>query len=520
MSAIEDALMGLADEVTLNPDNVTMKSYYYTETIMKNRDNIEDKLSVENMLQEISRHGQWQQKVYMLSVLTYFSNNNKYLIKMIEYLLSSINSISLDTLFFLYNQIRVIMFMKPEMCSLHLSQLSWQLFDNIMDRYITFYSEEISPIEEPLNDDIVIVFTEQFVSVEHGPTKSALDRCKIIIDNLGKKVFLINTAESDSHIGNTMFYKAVAGTYNDDFLDKNEMEWKGVIVPYYQCRNNMPESNQIRSIIAMIKHFRPSYAISIGAGGVAVSLVSKLIPVLTIGMSPSEILPTKGMCQSYSKDLSGEDIELLRFVGRDKMHIIKSTFGSSILDVKQKRTKEDIGLEKTDFVIVLVGSRIHDEADDDFWRMINSCNIDNLRIIILGCDQEEMMSSLDSCSTLKDKVYALGMQDDPLGYMLIADLYVNPIRRGGGTSCVEALSLGIPVITTDYGDVAVNVGEEFIVNSYDDMKNEIEKYSADSSYYKRKSKKAIDRASELLNAEQAFVDTINEFKKRVKNKKN
>jgi predicted O-linked N-acetylglucosamine transferase (SPINDLY family) len=31
------------------------------------------------------------------------------------------------------------------------------------------------------------------------------------------------------------------------------------------------------------------------------------------------------------------------------------------------------------------------------------------------------------------------------------DIYINPTRRGGGTSAVEALSKGIPVITVNYG---------------------------------------------------------------------
>ncbi len=516
MGAIEEALMGLADEVTLNPDNVTTKSYSYAETIISNRDNIEDKLSIENVLCEISEHGRWQQKVFMLSVLVHYSNNNKYLIEMISYLLDNINDISLDTLNYLYSQIRIIIFMKPEMSTLQVSELSWKLYDSVMDKYISFYAEELSPIEEPLNDDMVIVFTDQLIGVGHGPTKSALDRCKIIIENMGKKVFLINTAEGDSHIGNTLFYNARIGTYNEEYLKIDKIEWKGTIVPYYQCQNNMPETNEVRSIVSMIKHIRPAYAISIGGGSVVVSLVSKLIPVLTIGMSPSEIQPTKGMCQAYSRELSDEDVGLLQYVGRDRNHVIKAVFGSSIVDAKLKRTKEDIGLDESDFVIVLVGSRIPKEADEEFWSMVDKCNIPNLRIIILGCGQDEIQPGLKGFPNLVDKVYALGMQDDPLGYMSIADIYVNPTRRGGGTSCVEAMSLGIPVITTNYGDVAVNVGESFTVDTYDDMKDEIEKYSRDLDYYKNKSDMATERASVLLNAEQSFVDMINEFKKRIK----
>ena len=46
-----------------------------------------------------------------------------------------------------------------------------------------------------------------------------------------------------------------------------------------------------------------------GGGGVVVSMVSRIIPVLTVGMVPSSIIPTSGLCQTYSKELSEDDID-------------------------------------------------------------------------------------------------------------------------------------------------------------------------------------------------------------------
>jgi len=248
-------------------------------------------------------------------------------------------------------------------------------------------------------------------------------------------------------------------------------------------------------------------------GGVVVSMVSRIIPVLTVGMVPSSIIPTSGLCQTYSKELSEDDIDNLKAVGRNKEHIIKGVFGSSILNVNEKRLKEDIGLKESDFVVMLVGTRIGIEADKSFWEMLDRCQVNNLKVIIIGCELEEVRSKIVEYS-IRDKVHGLGMTSDPLGFMSAADLYVNPIRRGGGTSAVEAMSLGIPVVTTNYGDVAVNVGEDFTVNSYDEMIQEIEKYAVDTDYYRSKADKAKKRAATLLNAEDAFVDIVAEFARR------
>ena len=50
-------------------------------------------------------------------------------------------------------------------------------------------------IKHVKNKDLVIILTSQFLSMNHGPTKTALDRAYILQKYYGKKVFLINTAE-------------------------------------------------------------------------------------------------------------------------------------------------------------------------------------------------------------------------------------------------------------------------------------------------------------------------------------
>ena len=515
MELVEKLLIGLADEVTLNPDNVTKNALYYGDMLINQKNNIENPLIVENMLYDISQYGEWRQRIYILSLCLSFSGDSKYLEEMINYLIDNIDNISLDTLNFFQWQVRRILFMNPNIAVLKQRQLAWRLYDRIMDKYVSFFKDEIIPLEE-VDENLVIVFTEQFLNELHGPTKTALDRCKILMQNMHKKVLLINTAEFNDLKGSVPFYDASVGNYNDNICDADKMEWKGITVPYYQGSMIMPETEEVRAIVQMVRNTKPAFAISIGAGNVVMSLVSKMIPVLTISLSPSEITPTTGWCQSYSRDLTEEDIELLNFVGRNENHIIKGTFGSSVINIGTKRTKESIGLKESDFVIVLVGSRLGDEADDAFWNMIEKCNIDNLQVIVLGAEQKELAPSLAKHGCLQDKIHAFGMQSDPLGYMCAADVYVNPTRRGGGTSSVEALSLGIPVVSVDYGDVAVNVGGDFVVDSYDEMTEVINRYHSDTDYYDKQSKKAIERSQVLLNAEDTFIDMVNEFLDRVK----
>lgn len=97
-------------------------------------------------------------------------------------------------------------------------------------------------------------------------------------------------------------------------------------------------------------------------------------------------------------------------------------------------------------------------------------------------------------------------------------MYINPIRSGGGTSSVEALYKGVPVVTTEYGDVATNVGETFWVKDYEEMKQTIRKYSDDRDYYQKQSRYALQRVKKLLDTDGEFVKIISEMERREQNK--
>lgn len=71
--------------------------------------------------------------------------------------------------------------------------------------------------------------------------------------------------------------------------------------------------------------------------------------------------------------------------------------------------------------------------------------------------------------------------------------------------------MGIPVITTSFGDVAVNVGEQFQTDSYSSMVECIKRYMFDFEFYKSQSQAAKRRSEILLNAEESFKKIITDF---------
>ena len=121
---------------------------------------------------------------------------------------------------------------------------------------------------------------------------------------------------------------------------------------------------------------------------------------------------------------------------------------------------------------------------------------------------------INKFSCLKEHSTNVGFCADILSRLELCDLYVNPIRAGGGTSGVEALYKGVPVVTVAYGDVYINVGNDFCVKDYNQMQDKIRQYYEDKEYYTYMSKKAEERVAVLLDTETEFVRILNEFCER------
>lgn len=81
---------------------------------------------------------------------------------------------------------------------------------------------------------------------------------------------------------------------------------------------------------------------------------------------------------------------------------------------------------------------------------------------------------------------------------------------------VEAMVLGKPAVTIAYGDIAVNAGGEFTVDTYEEMAEQILHYCNDKKFYAEMSEKARKRADLLLDTETAFRQIMEEYERREK----
>lgn len=421
--------------------------------------------------------------------------------------------------YFLFQQINSIIFKYPECNTDDITRLEWGLLEDILKSCKQTLSLKLDkiPVSER-NKGISVVLVEQYLTEEHGPTKTALDRCYVLKKMFGQDVMLINTAELLSLSNYVYFEDASIGNYYEELSERDSVSWKGEKFRFYQCPQTMPSDDGILELVSFVKTIKPASIVLVGGTSLVAGLLNELVPVITVGTLLSRMAMTLSKYQIISRNMLSEAKAFLEFMGKDEDHIIPGRFTYALKEQTHQITRKTLGIDENAFALAVVGGRLTDEITDDFLCMLEQCidEAPETKEIVVGiigvCKGLE--SRLERHKKLIGKVVSTGFVTDILSVIEHFDLYINPIRRGGGTSVIEAMYKKIPAITVNYGDVAEIVGSEFSCNDYEEMKAIILQYLTDEAFYETKSKKAEKVASEYLDSSKEFARIMEEYYKK------
>ncbi len=433
-----------------------------------------------------------------------------------DFLLSCMNDDSLtkENLFFLYNQCVRINFLESDLVNGEIKELMDALYTKVLGLFLTEVQDELSYVsKENRNQDLVIVLSTQVLTVGHAPTKTLIDRCAVLERVLRKNVFIINTAEFVSLHGMVHFFQTFQPTYIEQYSDMNTLPILGYDFSFFQCPNQMPQTPIIREIINVIKSEKPYFILTIGGNSIVSDICSKIVPTITIGTVFSGRAVTRGQFQAIGRKINDDDRAWLALHGYDEEHIIESLFTFVFKEQQHTYTREQLGFPEERFVIALIGGRLDREVDDTCIQMLLDLIEKGAFITFIGCfDTYEQYTK--KYPLMQNNSNYLGFQDDVLAVLDNCDLYVNPKRNGGGSSAAEALFKGVPVVSVNYGDVSVAVGDDFCVDEWDNVYEKCVQYMEDEAYYREMSEKARRRANLLLDSDTAFAKIIEEAEKR------
>lgn len=448
--------------------------------------------------------------IYVYSLILRLSPQEKYLKGMLNLIIHS-DALSWQQIYFLFYQITSMIFMNAELNTNEIVSMNWKLLQKVQHICLQEIPMQLSLIPpEERNENMAVVIIEQFLAVQHGPTKTALDRCYVLQKIMKKRVLLINTAEFLTGEGEIPIFERMCGSYISDYLERTSVSWRGESFQYYQCEDLMPNMEEIQSLLGAIIRLKPSVVVNIGGSSLFAGLVNQIIPVLTVGTIQSGLATTLADYQVIDQNMIDVVKPLLKMMDKDMSHIIPGRFTFSLKEQTEHLDRKDFGIDEDSFVVAVVGGRLDEEISDDFLNMLENTMSGNMLVAVIGkCDS--FTEKLERHPGLKGYMINFGFCSDILSRLELCDLYINPIRRGGGTSVVEAMSKGKPAVTVNYGDVAGILGERFCCDNYNEMSGLIKRYYTDKQFYNEQSAYALKMADEYLDSENEFVRIVNEY---------
>lgn len=451
-------------------------------------------------------------KILLYSLMIMYSDNEKIMIDMANVVLDA-DSLVWQNLYFLYQRMAHCSMLNPHLNTTRVNELQWKILQKAFALFKRETSLDLSPMkEEDLNGDTAVLITDQFVHYTHGPTKTTADRA-YSLKSMFENVLIINTAECMTRVGAIPVLGKYSPIYDNSLLEEEFVEWKGKKFGYFQCEQNMPNEEIMGLLLGVIRKLKPKACVCVGGDSFFAGVVNELIPTLTVGTTQSYLI--KSLCDyqivdKYQIEFEKDLINAMNYAD----NIIEGSFTFSIKDSYGTYTRDMLGIADNDFAIAVVGARLDVEIRDEFWEELSKLHDENIVVIIIGVYGKGEYVSRKYGN--KIRLIDLGPQEDVIGILKNMDLCINPVRKGGATSAVEALSVGVPVLTVNYGDVAGTVGERYWCESLSDYKDTIKRYIHDKDFYEDQSKYALIKAKALLDTEHVFKAEVEEYIRRRK----
>ena len=410
--------------------------------------------------------------------------------------------------YFIYNQL----IRKDFLNQLPATQLVSEGMD---DLYHEIYTELYGELKEDLsyipyserNSNLVLVVSNQVLSVGHAPTKTLFDRCHAL-RMMGKEIMIINTADLLPRANAIPWEDPVFGSYIQDYCELEYLEFQGEFYHFFQCPNTMPDIDMIKMLLDTVKKLKPETIVTIGGNNLFSDICSSIVTTINISTVPSGRVATHGTFQILSRPLVESDLFWAQKHGKTSDHFISGMFTFSLCKQANSFKRNEFGIPEERFVGIVSGLRLDNEISPDFIKLLIRLMKEGLFVVFIGIF-DNYKQYIKEFPIFKTNSTYLGIQKDVLAINELCDVYINPHRKGGGTSSVEALVKGLPVVSECYGDVSVYAGPDFSVKGFDEMYERTIRLMNDVEYKNKMRALAKERAQKLTDSDHEFERIYN-----------
>lgn len=340
--------------------------------------------------------------------------------------------------------------------------------------------------EKTVKKGRIILTTDTFMVEDaknrgrHAPTEMVEKFYAVLRYQLGYEVMLLVLPYDDKESKAEDYW---FDSYIRNYFEKNngdfEIQYKGMQVEGYQQPIGEKYIPDIYRMLEKAADWQPEFIFHIGGENVMLEILSDIAPAIampcTMGYAVSEV-PYLISYMGKESVSAKEAMEYLKLTGQKAYYL---TLPSEPQNLKKHFRKSDFGYGEEDFVIAVMGNRLETEIDDAFLELMEVLVEEkNCYFCLIGKYEKEIYPD-----NLREHVRCLGYRTDFNEVLAMTDLFLNPKRQGAAGGAAVAMLVGVPTVTLPDCDVASAVGNDFVCNSYDEMRSLVSRYMQDKDFY-------------------------------------
>lgn len=299
-------------------------------------------------------------------------------------------------------------------------------------------------------NDRVLILTDQFLQPPHAPTKDALEYGRRFQD-AGRTVMIASTCA----LGDQLYSPVLPGvrcSVNAALAAIPALTFEGRTYAYHQPASGRFNNETFAETLRAVQAFAPALVLAIGGQ----SLVAELLaPRAFVVQYPTFAgLPTVSASHFFTwRTPTADEAAMLERLGLASHHLFAHHPGFEPPERTTRLTRAQFGLPADAFVFAVAGMRLGLDVDDAFLALMRRIRErrPQAHFMFVG-EFDGYAERVGADPALAGAATHIGFHSDILAAYELADAYINPTRKGGGSAIVHALTGGLPTLTTAYGD--------------------------------------------------------------------
>lgn len=393
----------------------------------------------------------------------------------------------------------------------------WKWNDYLEKKMVGLVGMECAKIAvNQRNPEQIVIATEQLLTLQHAPTKLVLELTRILISVLHKKVFLLVAGvQADiellkkNWLDGGVIYSNFNYSLNGNFL----LEYEGCSIPGYQLLIKRDNVDEMRRVMRLIQEMKPWFVWDIGGNTYYTGVMKNFTTYICTRCSSGYPAVKADAVVNYIPVTSPEDLSHKGYLEAGGTRVKEIEFLFPYKKPWHPAKRNVCGIAEEAFCLGIVGNRLSFDCKPEILKILGEIlnDMKDVCLIFYGKLADEFKKKIEESIGHRTRIFYLGAKSDLINWLGMMDLFINPPRLGGGNGAAMSMSLGIPVLTVDEGDVASVAGPDFIVRRQEEFPSLVKRYREDRTFRESQSRKAIQRIEQMTTSDEELGDILQQI---------